>query len=395
MRIGIDARFYGSIGKGLGRYTERLIEELEAVDDANEYVIFLRQENFYEYQPGSKRFCKVLADYAWYGFAEQFLFPGKLLYYRLNLVHFPHFNVPILYPKRFVVTIHDLILLRYPTIRNTTRFVWWYWVKFWSYRLVIWIACWRARSVIVVSRFTESDVLHEFPFLVGKVRVTLEGVNRTCFVSDNQTTVSVLRDFGLTLSETSVSHVSSVRDIIRPYFLYVGNAYPHKHLELIGEMARCFPEYQFVLVGREDYFYRRLKQKFSVSNLYFAGFLSDVEISLLYRFGVAYIFPSLYEGFGLPPLEAMSYGLPVLSSNRGSLPEILGNAALYFDPEKPEQFAAALRLVATQSSVRNMLRKRGYRRIRIFEWKRMAKQTLSLYSAACGPKGIRTDTPPL
>ncbi len=395
MRIGIDARFYGSIGKGLGRYTERLIEELEAVDDTNEYVIFLRRENFHEYQPSSKRFCKVLADYAWYGFAEQFLFPGKLLYYRLDLVHFPHFNVPILYPKRFVVTIHDLILLRYPTIRNTTRFVWWYWLKFWSYRFVIWIACWRSRFVIVVSRFTESDVLREFPFLVGKVRVTLEGANRTCFVSDNQTAVSVLRDFGLIIPATSVSHISSVRGIIRPYFLYVGNAYPHKHLELIGEMARRFPEYQFVLVGREDYFYRRLKQQFSVPNLYFAGFLSDVEISLLYRFGVAYIFPSLYEGFGLPPLEAMNYGLPVLSSNRGSLPEILGNAALYFDPEEPEQFAASLRLVVTQSSVRNMLRKRGYRRIRIFEWKRMAKQTLSLYSAACGPKGIRTDTPPL
>ena len=151
MRIGIDARFYGSSGKGLGRYTERLIEALEREDEKNEYVIFLRRENFDEYQPYSKRFTKVRADYAWYGFAEQFLFPWQLWREQLDLVHFPHFNVPIFYLGRFVVTIHDLILLRYPTVRNTTRLTIWYWMKFLVYRMVIRVACFRARRVITVS----------------------------------------------------------------------------------------------------------------------------------------------------------------------------------------------------------------------------------------------------
>ena len=358
MRIGIDARFYGSLGKGLGRYTERLIESLEELDTTHEFFVFLRHENFDEYQPKSARFQKVLADYHWYGLAEQLCFPWLLMKYRLTLVHFPHFNVPVLYPGRFVVTIHDLILLRYPTVRNTTRLALGYWLKFVLYRLVIRLACFRARSVITVSRFTESDLLREFPFLLGKTRVTLEGANRSCFVSSVAKETELLERFGLIDSDMATSSLSQ-RDIIQPYFLYVGNAYPHKHLESIGEMAARFPEYRFVLVGREDYFYRRLKRSFEQPNLRFTGFLSDAEISVLYRHGLAYVFPSLYEGFGLPPLEAMSHGLPVVSSDRGSLPEVLGKAALYFDPENPDQFAEEISRVAHNPSLRERLKVSG------------------------------------
>jgi glycosyltransferase involved in cell wall biosynthesis len=120
MRIGIDARFYGSLGKGLGRYTEKLIFHLEAIDTDNEYVVFLRRENFDEYIPRSPRFRKVVAQYAWYGLSEQTLFVLLLYRFRFDLVHFPHFNVPLLYRRPFVVTIHDLILVHYPTLRNIT-----------------------------------------------------------------------------------------------------------------------------------------------------------------------------------------------------------------------------------------------------------------------------------
>ena len=96
MRIGIDARFFGSIGKGLGRYTQKLIENLEKTDNENQYVVFLRKENFDEYQPKNKNFQKVLADYQWYTFAEQIKMPLLLNKFNLDLVHFPHFNVPFL-----------------------------------------------------------------------------------------------------------------------------------------------------------------------------------------------------------------------------------------------------------------------------------------------------------
>ncbi len=379
MRIGIDARFYGSVGKGLGRYTERLIEALEVEDTENEYVVFLRQENFDEYVPTSRLFTKAKADYAWYGFAEQCLYPWQLWRAHLDLMHFPHFNVPLLYPGRFIVTIHDLILLRYPTVRNTTRFSLWYWFKFLVYRFVIRIACFRAKRVVAVSRFTESDLLDEFPFLSGKLSVTLEGVSHTCFFVNEERSFTLLDRFRLIRHPKEYQNERMHRDIIQPYFLYVGNAYPHKNLDLIADMAKRFPEHQFVLVGREDFFYQRLRQRVSLENVRFTGFLSDAEISVLYRYGMAYIFPSLYEGFGLPPLEAMSYGLPVISSNRGSLPEVLGDAVLYFDPENPDEFAACLRRVATQSLTRELLRKKGYQRVRLFKWSGMAKRTKAIY----------------
>ena len=120
MRIGIDARFYGSQDKGLGRYSQKLLENLEKIDGGSdrEYLVFLRQKGFEQYQPGASNFKKVLADYPWYSWSEQILFPWRLYRYHLDLVHFCHFNVPIFYWKKYVVTIHDLILFHYPTVRN-------------------------------------------------------------------------------------------------------------------------------------------------------------------------------------------------------------------------------------------------------------------------------------
>src|SRR5574343_128214 len=120
MRIGIDARFFGPIGKGLGRYTQKLIENLEKVDEVNEYFVFLKKENFNEYTPQKPNFKKVLANYPWYSFSEQIRFPWLLRKYDLDIAHFPHFNVPLLYSGKFVVTIHDLILVHFPTVRSST-----------------------------------------------------------------------------------------------------------------------------------------------------------------------------------------------------------------------------------------------------------------------------------
>ena len=176
MRIGIDARFYGPVGKGLGRYTEKLVGYLERVADPDdEFFVFLRKENFDVYVPGNPRFRKVLADYPWYSISEQIFFPFLLRKYRLDVMHFPHFNVPILYERPFVVTIHDLILLRFPTVRNTTRSRLTYKMKYLAYRLVIATAIRRAKVILTVSRFTERDILTAFPTAVGKTVVTYEG----------------------------------------------------------------------------------------------------------------------------------------------------------------------------------------------------------------------------
>lgn len=378
MYIGIDARFYGSVGKGLGRYTEKLIEHLEVIDTVNEYVVFLRRENFDEYQPQSPRFKKVLAQYHWYGFAEQAVFPFLLWRYRFDLVHFPHFNVPLLYRRPFVVTIHDLILLHYPTLRNTTRSVLLYRIKFFFYQRVIKSAIVRATHIIAVSVFTKEDIVRRYPQARGKVSVTYEAADPVCRRLTHVQERQLLSRLGL-LCAAEVHD----RDILQPYFLYVGNAYPHKNLEILLHVARSFPAFRFVFVGKEDYFYARLKQTaiaLGVMNVLFTGFLTDAELGALYRFATLYIFPSLYEGFGLPPLEAMTYGLPVVASRRGSLPEILGEAAEYFDPENTEDIRRTIQALLSDEQRRVALRTSGYVRVGRYQWHDMALMTLGLYA---------------
>lgn len=382
MRIGIDARFYGSVGKGLGRYTEKLIEQLEIIDTDNDYVVFLRQENFDEYVPKNRRFKKVLAQYAWYSFSEQFLFPFRLLSFHLDLVHFPHFNVPFLYPKRFVVTLHDLILLHYPTRKSTTHWAVFYWMKFIAYRFVIASAIWRAAHVITVSHFTEEDILARYPMAREKISVTYEAADSACLFLSLKQATQILGKIGLLRGVSTDIPMTNLRDILKPYLLYAGNAYPHKNLEALLQIAPLFPAYQFVLVGKEDYFYRRLKKRVreeKLQNVIFTGFVSDRELSILYRFATCYIFPSLYEGFGLPPLEAMAHGLPVLSSDCGSLPEILGNAAHYFDPHVQGSFEKKLAEMLRLETVRQECILRGYTQVHRYSWERMAFETKKLY----------------
>jgi glycosyltransferase involved in cell wall biosynthesis len=385
MRIGIDARFYGSTGKGLGRYTEKLIHHLERCDDGHEYVIFLGQENFDEYVPKSRRCVKVLATYRWYSFAEQILFPITLYRQRLDLVHFPHFNVPLLYRRRFVVTIHDLILIHYPTIRNTTRSVFSYWMKFVAYRIVIGSAIRRAAHVITVSRFTERDIIEHYPFAAGKISMTYEAADGTCFFALLEERKNLLERLGLIRAHGGTG--GDAHDIIWPYLLYVGNAYPHKNLEAIVQAALAFPEYRFVLVGKEDYFYERIRKQAAAhgaTNVIFSGFMTDRELSVLYRSARMYVFPSLYEGFGLPLLEAMSYGLPVLASDCGSIPEVAGDAAVLFDPKDNGSLVRAIRSFIEDKDTLNCFRRRGYGRVASFSWEAMAEATRHVYEkAAC------------
>lgn len=384
MRIGIDARFYGSLGKGLGRYTEKLIEHLEVVDGENEYIVFLRQENFSEYIPKNPRFKKVVAQYAWYGFSEQIFFVCLLYRYAFDLVHFPHFNVPFLYRKPFVVTIHDLILVHYPTLRNTTRLAPLYWIKFLVYRFVIASAIRRAKHIITVSHFTEADIITQYPKARGKITVTYEAADLFCQILSQEEEQMLLRRIGI--CATDEREERSYRDILKPYFLYVGNAYPHKNLSVLFAVARAFPEYVLVLVGKEDFFYLRLKEEVKqagLTNVVFTGRVTDQELSTLYRFARTYIFPSLYEGFGLPPLEAMARGTPVVSSERGSLPEILGKAALYFDPTDERSLVAVVKKIEQDDALRNEMRRRGYARGAQFHFRDMARATYDIYQTVC------------
>ncbi len=368
-RIGIDARFYGPKQKGLGRYVQRLVENLEKIvqeRDNLEFIIFLRSENWDEYQPKNPNFSKFLADYQWYGFKEQILMPWKIRQAKVDLIHFPHFNVPIFCLRPFVLTIHDLILKRFPTRRASKLNLASYWFKNLAYHLVISLAFKRAKKIIAVSEFTRQDIFKYFKVDLKKIKKIYEGAPKNVLAESTQTDEKLKK-----------------LKINRPYLLYVGNAYPHKNLT---KMVQAFlklnkPEYQLVLVGELDYFYSCLKEPLEQisDSVVFTDFVSDQELQVLYQNALAYIFPSLCEGFGLPPLEAMSYGLPVISSNSSCLPEILGKAALYFNPGQIDKIAEAMQEILTNQNKRKELISQGKERIRMYNWLDMAKQTLAVY----------------
>src|SRR3989338_5526625 len=152
-RIGIDARFYGPLGKGLGRYTQEITDNIIKLDPKNEYVIFLGKENFNDFKSDNPKVKKVMIDLRWYGFKEQFFFPFFIWREGVDLMHFPHFNVPALCPAKFIVTIHDLILIKFPTKRATTLGPLAYAVKNFFYKIIIYLAVRRSKKVLTVSEF--------------------------------------------------------------------------------------------------------------------------------------------------------------------------------------------------------------------------------------------------
>ncbi|MEY4723545.1 MAG: hypothetical protein RLZZ324_1058 [Candidatus Parcubacteria bacterium] len=370
MRIGIDARFYGSIGKGLGRYVSELIAGLERIDSKDEYVIFLRKANFDEYVPANPRFTKAIAEFPWYGWKEQLLYPLWLRKFKLDLMHFPHFNVPFLYRRPFIVTIHDLILLRFPTARATKLGPAMFQMKFAAYKRVIARAMRDARAVITVSQSVKKDIQEKFPFMKGReIAVTYEACTKAVRASDTEPT-------------------PRVEELRKPFILYVGNAYPHKNLEMLLNAfhefrKRGFTEHHLVLVGASDYFYDRLRTEAESTGLndhvLFFGHASDEELGALYRRAESYVFPSRCEGFGLPPLEAMMNGLPVASSNAASMPEILGQAALYFDPDSPSHMATIMQDLATNHVLRERMIALGRAQAATYDWNDCARKTFDAY----------------
>ncbi len=362
MKIGIDARFFGPEEKGLGRYTQELVLHLQDIDHENEYICFLQKRDYATVTFRNPRFHKVLADFRWYTVAEQMKMPKLIRASGVQAMLYPHYNVPLLNPVPYIVTIHDLIIHHFPTRRASMLGPFKLAVKMAGYHLTISRAVKRAKHVLAVSNYTKEDIVKTFGISPAKVSVTYEAAERT---------------------KEKPTHTLEDYCIVKPYFLYVGNAYPHKNLETLIHAFQTFrqthPEYHLVLVGRKEYFYERLEretgEEHSVDNVIFAGFVPDGDLSLVYENATSYVFPSKYEGFGLPPLEAMLYNVPVVSSNASCLPEILGDAAILFNSEDPADIVRSLNEISENPDRREELIQKGRAQVSKYRWDRMAQET--------------------
>src|SRR3989338_6758021 len=215
MRIGIDARMYGPMvgGGGLGRYVEQLVMGLQKYNTEHRFVLFLKKENFDACKITNPLFEKRLADIHWYGLKEQYSFPALIEKEHLDLIHYPHWNIPLLCRTPFVVTIHDLILLEEPTsARATPRSPLHFWIKYQGYKFALAQALRHSKKIITVSKYTKQSLQTFFPHIPEKkIQVIYEG----------------LTQFAPTSTEPLPEEITD------PYLLYIGNAYPHKNLETL------------------------------------------------------------------------------------------------------------------------------------------------------------------
>ncbi|GMR19256.1 MAG: glycosyltransferase family 1 protein [Patescibacteria group bacterium] len=376
MKIGIDARFLGPQGTGIGRYTQELVQNLESIDRKNSYLIFLRKENFNLYYPRNKNFRKVRADVRWYSLKEQLVLPAIFGKEKLDLLHTPHFNVPIFYPGKTVITVHDLIKHEYGGGAATTRSYPVHLLKQIGYRLVISRAVKSADAVITPSNFVRDKVAQTFGVSLEKIHVTYEA--------------GTLLGKERTGEEKQVEKVLGKYKISQPYFLYVGNVYPYKNVGRLLDAIKILNEdlgktAQLVLVGARDVFRQRLEreivEKGVLKYAVLTGYVTDADLVDLYKGAEAYVQPSLSEGFGLTSVEAMGLGTPVVEADASCLPEIAGDAALYFDPYDPGDIAEKLAKVLDNEKLREKLSQKGLKRAREFSWEKMARETLRVYRA--------------
>lgn len=355
-RIGIDARLLQETGPG--RYLRNLIENLGEIDRHNEYFILLLKKDLN--LKTSKNFHKVEADFRWYTMAEQIELPKLLKKYNLDLVHFPHFNVPILYSGKFVVTIHDLIHQHHSLNRSSTHSLPIYQLKKLAYRKAFSTALKKSQKILTVSEFVKTQLIDEWKINSDKIMVTYEGVEEKFF-----------------------KKFKSDLNIKPPFILYIGNAHPHKNVEgLIKAFLNLRKSYQYlslVLIGPNNFFWDRIKQAYNQKDIHFTGPLSDPEYIGLLRGATCLVQPSFEEGFGLPLLEAMAAEVPIVSSKAGSLPEIGGQAAVYFDPTNLEEMENKVSSVLNNQKLRQELINQGKDRVKQFSWKKMAEQTRAVY----------------
>jgi glycosyltransferase involved in cell wall biosynthesis len=386
MRVGYLTYGLDREPTGIGRYSLQLLSALNALPDRPEIVVLateredhhrLRENYEYHLLPH----CQLLPSLMTLG---NVLMPGAARHHHLDVIHDPNGVAPFLGPARGakrVVTIHDAFAYIYPQTHNR--------LDNWRFRWHLPSASRRASAVITVSESSRRDLMQYLHLPLEQVHVTPEGVDPRFVMTD-------------------LAAQQSVRDRYRlagRYLLYVGGLNDRKNiarlLEAYARVCQYHPDVTLVIAGKRQWQTAGIEQTFQRLQLddrvLFTGYVDDADLPALYSAAEAFVFPSLYEGFGLPPLEAMACGVPVITSNVSSLPEVVGDAALLVDPLDVNALANALTRVLTDTQLRADLRGKGFQRARVFRWDRTARDTLQIYqslfcAARSGTDGGRFDT---
>lgn len=369
MRIGIDARKLHDFG--IGTYIRHLLRQLARLDRDTEFIVLCRPADCEAIGALGENFRAVAETAENYSVREQIRIPLALRREAVALFHAPHYVLPPLVTCRSVVTIHDCIHLMFPQYLPNR-------LAFGYARASIELAARRATRVLTVSESSKRDILRFVDVPPEKIDIIYNAYDER---------------FGIEPREEDVVRVRERYQLHDEFVLYAGNVKPHKNLERLIDafnLLRCrgLDHLKLVLIGDEISKYAALRRAVHAHQLHkyvrFLGYMPEETLAVMYRLAAVFVFPSLYEGFGLPPLEAMASGTPVVTSNVSSLPEVAGDAALLVDPYDPHSIASGIERVLHDALLRQELRAKGLARARQFSWEASVRRVRDIYLQALG-----------
>lgn len=366
MKIAIDARGINWYhGTGIGTYTENLLRNLFEIDNYNNYHIYWSGNDYDKFEKDTWKI--VMTSKRHQRFFQQHYFPKNLQSEAIDLYHIPQNGIGLKEEINCtkVVTIHDLIpyimpetvgkgylskfIREMPTIINNSE------------------------GILTVSEYSKKDILKFFPIDENKIFVTPLAANKQFNTLDNEKCKSLLK---------------SKYNITKPFVLYLGGFSDRKNVHsLIESFSKIYKdldeEHNLIILGS----YRDSSQKLiklvqdlgMSSKIIFTGFIPENELPIFYNAANIFVYPSLYEGFGLPILESMSCGTPVITSNITSIPEVIGDAGILINPKNLIELQSEMANLLNNESLRNELREKGLKRSKLFTWKKTAKKTLEAY----------------
>ena len=369
MRVAIDIRRAGDYG--LGTYIRNIVNQLARMDDNSRYLLIGERRHMAEFDPLPDNF--ELLEYAHQPgtFRTHLHLPWLLRKRRVDILHMPWFYAPAIVPSRLLITVHDLSDVLAPPVGasppvQTGRL-------FFARRALN-----RADHIFAVSHASKRDLARFFHIPESKITVVYDAVDER-FLNE-----PLPADADRILERHAVNS---------PYVLYAGNIRPQKNLPRLIEafaVAKAelrgnpeFDQLKLLVIGealdRHADLRRAVVRARVREDVRFLGFVPGPVLRVFYSRALAFLFPSLYEGFGLPPLEAMAHGTPVLTSNVSSLPEVFQDAALLVNPENVFDIARGIRQILTDNALRQTLRRRGYERARMYSWENAARLVHATY----------------
>jgi glycosyltransferase involved in cell wall biosynthesis len=388
MRIGIDACCWAN-KRGYGRFTRELLKALLDVDQKNEYLFFVDKDTASESKfpdgvstvvvPTFVPPTEAASASGRRSLRDLWAFSRQVMKHPVDLFFFPsvYSYFPILNRTRIIVTIHDMIADHHPELTFPNKKLKFFW------KLKQNAAVLQAHQILTVSEYSKRQIVDYFNLAESRVAVISEAAHPVfTALSPNGEMENILRRCQLNRGER--------------FLLYVGGISPHKNLRTLVDAYHqlntdtMFSDVKLVLVGdyKDDPFYsdypflkRRIEQLHLGEKIVFTGYIEDKELAYLYNAAALLVFPSFEEGFGLPAIEAMSCGTPIVASDRGSLPEILGEAGHFFDPYRSESICQTLQEVLGNEALRSEMSRRGLLRSQQFTWEAIARKTVSIFNS--------------